>query len=146
MNIGLKWPNDVLIDGRKAAGILLETESTNKGKVDWVVIGIGVNIVHAPEGFASLKSAGIENLTAKDLMLQLSRAIIQNYRQLELNGFGEFRRRWLEYAVNIGKIIKARLPQETVEGVFTGIDDTGALLLDMPDGSQRTVASGEVFL
>lgn len=136
--ISLKWPNDLLLNGKKAAGILLEAEE------GWVVIGMGMNVVAAPEGAASLRSFGAV-VEAGQLLEKISLRLQGLYGIWQKNGFAPIRREWLAFAHNIGNTINVRLPKESFEGKFIGIDDTGALQVELQDGSKRHVSSGEVF-
>lgn len=142
----LKWPNDLLLDGKKAAGILLETESIGGKPADWVVIGIGANIVAAPEGAVSLKSLGIDGVTAVALLEKLVERLMSWYAIWQKDGFEPVRQAWLFRAGHLGRKMNVRLPKETFAGIFKGIDTAGALQIEMQDGSQRLVSSGEVFI
>lgn len=144
-DIGLKWPNDVLVEGRKCAGILLESASTGMQPVDWVVAGVGVNIAFAPEGAISVVQAG-GNIDAPTLADRLLGEIMALYGEWLAQGFAPVRKGWMQAATRLGETIDVRLTRETLHGVFQGIDETGALLLGMPDGTQRTIASGEVYI
>lgn len=144
--IALKWPNDLLIGGRKAAGILLEAESVSgKAAVDWLVLGIGLNLRHAPEGAVSLLEAGAENIdltAARDVLVG---NVLALYRRWQQEGFAVIRSAWLERAAHLGKTIRIRLPGEEFHAVFDGIDAQGALEITMEGGARRSIASGEVF-
>lgn len=136
--IALKWPNDLLLNGKKAAGILLEAEE------DWVVMGIGVNVVGAPDGAASLGDFGAETESGQVLEKLIIR-VKDLYDLWVKSGFAPIREQWLHYAHNIGMTIQVRMPNETFSGKFLGIDDAGALEVEMPDGAMRAICSGEVF-
>jgi BirA family biotin operon repressor/biotin-[acetyl-CoA-carboxylase] ligase len=142
--IGLKWPNDLLVNGRKAAGILLETEVSGVHPVPWVVIGIGVNVTDAPQGAVSLRSAGAET-NAEAVLESLVGHVMALYPAWKKEGFSAVRAEWLEQAISVGQEIDVRLPRETFRGTFLGIDNAGALELAMADGNRKTIASGEVF-
>lgn len=144
--IALKWPNDLLLNGKKAAGILLESELNGVQPVNWIVVGIGVNIAGAPEGAVSLKQLGVESLEAGQLLEKLTVRMKALYDIWLKNGFEPIRTEWLRYAHNVGSTISVRLPKETFTGKFLGIDSAGALQLEMPDGARRDVSSGEVFI
>jgi BirA family biotin operon repressor/biotin-[acetyl-CoA-carboxylase] ligase len=144
--IKLKWPNDLLINGKKAAGILVETESHGLRQVPWIVVGIGVNIVSAPEGAISLHDIGVKDYDAGKILEQLAKEIQALFaRWGEEGGFDDIRDAWMKRAYKRGEKITARLPKETVTGTFEGLDRTGALLLTLENGSRRIVSSGEVF-
>ena len=139
----LKWPNDLLLDGRKVSGILLERAGNA------LVIGFGVNIASFPDGIErpaiSLAAAGLPTLAPIDLLGGLITAFA-DYRVLwETQGFEPIRTRWLAQATALGDRIAARLGTETLEGRFEGLAADGALTLRLDDDSLRAIHAGEVF-
>ena len=140
--IAVKWPNDVLADGRKLSGILLETGQ------GWLAIGIGVNLASHPEGTefpaTSLSRLGIAPPMAEEALTILAASFAHWYDVWMQAGFETLRAAWLARAEGLGGPIRARLPHETLEGVFEGIDENGALLLN-EGGRVRAIAAGEVF-
>lgn len=140
-DVYLKWPNDVLINRKKIAGILIETES----QADWVVVGVGVNIVDAPENAVSLHDIGAV-CDAKEFLSLLTKEMEMLVTTWEKDGFEEIRSAWLKRAYKIGENIQARLPKEILTGVFAGLDQNGALQLKTQDGIMKTINSGEVFI
>ena len=140
--IALKWPNDVLLDGGKCAGILLE----NLGK--HLSIGIGVNIVTAPEGQPYKTSRLADHAGAPpapgQLLERLDHHFWTFYGLWRTRGFSVIREAWLARAGGLGREITVRLPNEAFSGVFEGIDETGALILRSAAGT-RTIAAGDVF-
>ncbi len=145
-DIRLKWPNDLYINGKKAAGILVETESQGMLSVPWAVVGIGVNIVSAPENATSLFDIGISTYEAGHVLEFLSKEIHILVKQWEQYGFAPIRDAWMERAFKLGETITARLPKGELTGIFEGLDKTGALLLTATDGARHTVNAGEVFV
>lgn len=141
--VALKWPNDVLLAGRKMAGILLETEASGH-RPAWVVAGIGVNVKSAPENAASLAGYGAE-ITAAEVMQKLAAKIMALYALWKDKGFAPVRAAWMQQAAYLNEDINVRLPNETFRARFLGIDEDGALLAETPDGQRRHIASGEVF-
>ncbi len=144
--MGLKWPNDILIDGRKCAGILLESESSNGGTLPWVVAGIGVNLANAPDGAISLPQAGAAMLAPEDFLNLFEPALAQWYDRWQMEGFAPVQAAWTMHAINQGQPIRVRLTREELSGVFEGIDIHGALRLRLSDGALRLISSGEVYL
>ncbi len=139
----LKWPNDILIDGKKISGILLESKLDKHGRVDYLIIGTGVNIFAPPEGTEGLDRIKKERLavnTFRDLYLE---KLLDRYTSWQNKGFAPVREAWLKQAHGMDKNMKIRLPEITYEGIFRGIDETGALIADV-DGTQRTFTAGEV--
>jgi BirA family biotin operon repressor/biotin-[acetyl-CoA-carboxylase] ligase len=144
-DIRLKWPNDVYIDGMKAAGILIETESQGQLRLPWAVIGVGMNITSAPEGAISLHDVGADSYEAGHVLEFLSSEIQTLVQRWEKDGFAPIRAAWMARAYKLGQTITARLPKETLTGVFEGLDETGALLLTGADGRRQAINTGEVF-
>jgi BirA family biotin operon repressor/biotin-[acetyl-CoA-carboxylase] ligase len=145
VQISLKWPNDLLLNGKKAAGILLESEMNGVRSVDWIVVGIGVNVGGAPEGAVGFQDFGITDVGAGQVLEKLALKLKSLYDIWLKKGFEPIRSEWLRYAHNIGATINVRLPKETFSGKFVGIDVSGALQLELEDGSRKDVSSGEVF-
>jgi BirA family biotin operon repressor/biotin-[acetyl-CoA-carboxylase] ligase len=136
----LKWPNDVLVNGAKIAGILLEQME------DATIIGIGLNVLQAPLNTAYkattiVANGGIASVDgARDILLD------RLDRHLEVwarDGFQPIREQWLSKSYPIGAAIRANANGQPVAGAFAGLDIDGALLLDTPEGRRRIVA-GEV--
>jgi len=144
--IQVKWPNDVLGNGRKLAGILLESGEDAGGR--WLAIGIGVNLASFPSGTefpaTCLAELGLAAPSSEDALTILAARFAHWYDVWMNEGFGTVRAAWLTRAGGLGKSIRARLPNQTHEGVFEGIDAAGALLLN-EQGKIRAIAAGEVF-
>ena len=144
-----KWPNDVLIGGRKVAGILLESEAGTEGSVAWVVIGVGVNVTHFPEATetpaTSLWAEGCTWLAAAEVLEAFCRAFLEWKGRLLDEGFAPVRAQWLRLAKGLGESIEVRLDKEILAGRFAGLDADGALILEGTDGGRRLIGAGEVF-
>lgn len=139
----LKWPNDILIDGRKVSGILLETKLDKHGRVDYLVIGTGVNIFAPPEGAEGLDRIKKERLavnTFRDLYLQKLQA---HYIEWQDKGFAPMREAWLKQAHGLGRTMTIRLPETSFDGTFDGIDDNGALIATV-NGERKIFTAGDV--
>jgi BirA family transcriptional regulator, biotin operon repressor / biotin---[acetyl-CoA-carboxylase] ligase len=147
--VSLKWPNDVLAAEKKISGILLESESGPDGMAAWLSIGIGINLAASPEDTefpaTSLKALGATPSSPKDALLDLADAFAKWYDAWRRGGFAPVREGWLARAHGLGKRIRVRLAKEEVTGVFRDVDDSGALVLGLPQGLTRTVSAGEVF-
>lgn len=147
--IAHKWPNDVLIDGRKVAGVLLESQTGDAGGPDWVVLGIGVNLLTHPAATefpaTSLLTAGAGRVEPAALLTRLAACWLAWYEAWDDGaGFAAVRAAWLLRAWGVGREIRARLPQGEERGVFAGLDAEGGLLLDAPAGRRR-IAAAEIF-
>jgi BirA family transcriptional regulator, biotin operon repressor / biotin---[acetyl-CoA-carboxylase] ligase len=145
--IALKWPNDVLADGAKLAGILLEAQKRPDGR-HAVIIGFGVNIVSAPEGLpypaTSLNRLGVD-IAAETLFGALAEEWVVAY-ELWDNGsnIGDILRLWRASAAGIGAEISVNRDGGVVRGIFESIDDTGRLIVRAPDNSQIAITAGDV--
>lgn len=144
-----KWPNDVLVGGAKIAGILLEASGGARGAADWVVVGCGVNVAGHPD-IAGLVAADLAaesglDLTAGTVLPVVLNALREWRQRWETAGIAPVRDAWLARARGLGEDIIVRLPQEEVRGRFEGLDDGGALLLRLPDGTLRPISAGDVF-
>ncbi|MBC8242344.1 MAG: biotin--[acetyl-CoA-carboxylase] ligase [Alphaproteobacteria bacterium] len=146
----LKWPNDVLIDGAKISGILLESSARSGGGVDWLVLGMGVNVAHHPEdagqAATSLQAQGADNCTAFSLLATLAPALLRWLDIWRGAGFAPLRQAWLERAAGLGGPLRVRLPNEEFSGIFRDLDGDGNLRVEMPDGAMRSITAGEIFL
>jgi len=144
--LGLKWPNDVLLDGRKLCGILLESQASD-GRLDWLVVGIGVNVARYPDSVdhpATALAAAGASTTVEALLEVLAERLKVWYERWLADGFAPLREAWLARAEGLGAAIRVRLPGGESEGRFAGLDDEGALLLEDAAGCRR-IAAGEVF-
>lgn len=145
--IALKWPNDVLADGQKLAGILLEAHKRSDG-AHAIVIGFGVNIVSAPEGLpypaTSLNQLGAD-LTAEALFEALAEEWVVAY-ELWDNGrnVADILRLWRASAAGIGAEVAVTKDGGVVRGVFESIDDMGRLIVRANDNSRITITAGDV--
>jgi BirA family biotin operon repressor/biotin-[acetyl-CoA-carboxylase] ligase len=143
----LKWPNDVLLDGGKLAGILLEAEPLPGNRLA-VVIGIGVNVVAAPTGLPYAATALAELGIGIDAP-RLFEALAEAWTSVERvwnggRGFRALRRLWLDRAAGLGEDIVVRVGEQVLTGVFETIDDEGRLVIRSHEGLVRTIAAGEV--
>ena len=143
----LKWPNDVLANGKKLVGIGLEAEAVGDRLA--IVVGIGTNIVAAPEGTptpaVSLADLGVQ-ISAEELFSALTDTWVE-FRGIWDNGrgFAEIRKLWLERAARLGEPIAIHTGTTVLEGIFDTIDDTGCLIVRTAEGRRVPIAAGEVF-
>jgi BirA family transcriptional regulator, biotin operon repressor / biotin---[acetyl-CoA-carboxylase] ligase len=147
VEFSLKWPNDVLAGPAKLTGILLEAEAA-PGRGLAVVVGMGTNIVAAPEGTpvpaTSLLALGLET-TAEQLFTALSDSWVESHGIWnDGKGFGEIRRRWLELAAGLGQPVSVHTGQTTVSGIFDTIDETGCMIVRTSTGDRVPISAGDV--
>ncbi|WP_201296449.1 biotin--[acetyl-CoA-carboxylase] ligase [Sphingomonas sp. AX6] len=142
--LSIKWPNDLLIDGAKLTGILLERSG------DAVVIGMGVNLAHHPETLdrptTSLAAHGIAVQPAPflDTLAEIFARWLSRWRS---EGLVPIRARWIERAHPRGTALSARTGDGgVVDGLFDGLDEQGALILRLADGTRHVMHAGDVFL
>ena len=150
-DVALKWPNDVLLNGRKTSGILLESHHVRDAR--FVIMGMGVNISHFPlDTFypaTSLRAEGIN--THADAFIQLlADAMVRRLAQWDHgNGFDLIRKDFLSAAANLGKVIEVKLPDalpgQTHIGKFAGMDEQGLLLLEGSNGKTERISVADIF-
>jgi BirA family biotin operon repressor/biotin-[acetyl-CoA-carboxylase] ligase len=140
----IKWPNDLLIDGAKLSGVLLERAG------DAVVVGIGVNLIHRPEltdrPATSLAAQGVavEAATFADILAESFARWLSRWRG---EGLDPIRQRWLDRAHAPGTALTVRLPDGNAhDGLFDGLTTEGALILRLADGARHVIHAGDVFL
>jgi BirA family biotin operon repressor/biotin-[acetyl-CoA-carboxylase] ligase len=148
LKFALKWPNDVLGGKRKLAGILLEAEAIAANRLA-VVVGIGTNVIAAPEGTptpaTSLAALGVQ-IGAEELFAALSDAWVE-FRGIWDNGrgFGDIRKLWLARAAGLGEKVAVQTGGATLEGTFDTLDETGCMIVRTPDGRRVPIAAGDVY-
>ena len=147
----IKWPNDLLLNGKKICGILLETR--NFGTVSALVIGIGVNLLSSPNldkiKNITVKPGSILSETGIKLdPIDFSELIAHHYalreNQFRTMGFSKIRETWMDRATKLGKRITARTPNSEYHGIFDSIDEKGQLVL-ITNGEKKKIAAAEIF-
>jgi BirA family biotin operon repressor/biotin-[acetyl-CoA-carboxylase] ligase len=152
--LALKWPNDLLLDGAKVAGLLLEGHRLGAAGVFAVVIGFGVNVASAPAGTpypaTALRSVAAD-LTSEELFAGLVRALaprLEGWRMASgpdpAEGFAPVRREWLRRAAGLGGPVTVRLPQGERSGRFAGLDRIGRLELQTEAGLEP-IDAGDLY-
>lgn len=144
-----KWPNDILLDGRKVGGILLESFKAGDHPKSWVVVGVGVNVDSFPPRTefpaTCLKDAGVELVSAKIILSRFIHHFIERYNEWNDKGFAPIQKKWTGVAWGLEKRICARLPDGEIEGICHGIDTGGSLLLKLDNGKKQQVHAADVF-
>lgn len=151
--VGIKWPNDLLVGGRKVCGILTEL-AAEADRVNHVIVGIGINAnldrealpAAAPTPPTSLRLAAGRDISLPRLAAAVLDRLEAWYGRFKAEGFEPVRRRWTELSVTLGQPVTVSLPGLTMAGTARELAPDGALILELPDGSRRTVAAGDVTL
>ena len=153
MRVSLKWPNDIMMRGRKLCGILTEMKVA-RGKVDFVVCGIGMNVNQTPEDFpCDIREKATSILIATVKMADRTRLLVatlehfeKQYRKFCLEGIASCLGEWRSMCPLFGKRVRIKGRLEAVEGIFFNIDDNGALVLRLDSGIHRGFMAGDVEL
>ncbi len=144
----LKWPNDLLLGGRKVGGILLESETSPGAGEALVVIGFGVNLARAPRGEVRWPAAALAERGPRVGPDELMGALMESFgRWLETwreRGFGPLRAAWEKRAWGMGARMALDSGGEVAEGIFRGLDDDGAMRLEIAPGRVMSFHAGEV--
>lgn len=149
INIQLKWPNDILIDGKKVAGILLESITCqNKNNV---IIGFGVNVIKAPASLGQQVTCLFDEgliLGNSDVFLHiLMNHFNRSYQEWCLdNDFTSIRKKWMQHAYNLNQVITINDGVQSVSGVFKEIDHDGALCMQLEDGRVCVFYAGDISI
>ena len=150
--LGLKWPNDVLLNGGKLAGILLESSGVGTG-VSHLFIGIGVNLVGTPSAGEveerALRPVSLAGETGvviapEDFLSALASAYARQEDRFLREGFAPIRAAWLARAVKLGEVITARTGKTELIGRFDTVDEEGNLVLSTP-GGRSAIPAAEIY-
>lgn len=151
--LNYKWPNDVLLNSKKIAGILLEAEKSSLNNQNWLIIGIGVNLIAAPQE-TSYPASHMQAETGHALQpLQLLRELLANFdiveRILKAQGFEPICKEWLASASHVGKDIRVNIKtshgSQEILGRFLDLDNLGRLLIETPEGVRHALTAGDVY-
>lgn len=148
---GIKWPNDLVVDGKKLAGILVEMQATN-AKVKYMILGVGTNLVfnqsdlpvELADKITSLQAAGGGLISREEYLMVLLEELDKVYLQLSAGEFELVLQAWRQKTITLGNKIRAEGPTQLIYGMATDIDRTGALLVTTEDGKQVKILSGDV--
>ena len=146
--IALKWPNDVLLNNAKFAGILLEAQTLPDGNRA-VVVGMGLNIVNKPTDvpYATIALNDIKSgMSASDVLATLSHNWLQTFSLWDYgNGTKQILDQWRTLAHGVGQPIKVVRTKDTIKGTFHSIDDQGRLLVVQNNGQTEIISAGDVY-
>ena len=143
IGVQCKWPNDLLVGGKKISGILLETDGADR-----LVAGVGVNIVSFPDSGMLYQATSLKNEGYSVTRDQMLESFLQSFAQwdaeLKTNGSGRLLDAWQEKAYGVGGPITVNLPNRKMSGTFYGLDKDGCLLLNK-NGEIVKITAGDVF-
>ncbi len=147
----IKWPNDLLLDGKKAAGILAEMEA-EQDRIHFLVLGIGVNLNMTEEMFPEeilYPATSVSILLGRKVQRAgfargLLESLDREYDGLLRQGAAPLMKAWMEHSAHTEKRIEVNTPQGPLKGRFLGIDETGAMILETAGGRRRTIHVGDV--
>ncbi|MGB2600057.1 MAG: biotin--[acetyl-CoA-carboxylase] ligase [Candidatus Omnitrophota bacterium] len=147
LDVKIKWPNDIIINGKKAGGILTEIKA-QPDRVDFLILGIGINVNTAREKLprvgTSLKEECRHSVSRTGLVRRFLEIFEKDYATLKREGFVSLRDECKAVSSVLGKHVKVTEHHKIVEGRAVDIDEKGALILKLDDGSRRRVFSGDV--
>lgn len=151
LDIGIKWPNDLLVDGKKISGILLESAAEDE-RLKYIVAGIGISVNLRAEDYpeellekaVSLRMAAGQSFDRRLLIGDFLMEWETLYQLYLEEGFGPIATLWESMAVSLGKTVELSTPRGTMIGVPVGLDPTGAIVVKRPDGILETVFSAEM--
>jgi BirA family transcriptional regulator, biotin operon repressor / biotin---[acetyl-CoA-carboxylase] ligase len=149
----IKWPNDIYINGRKCAGILIEMNA-ELDKINHIVVGIGVNVnsreADFPKAIRDTATSLCIELSRKCDRLEFARVLLRQFEKhfdrLFDGGFDEIRKEWMDLSLTLGRRIRISSESETVEGMPVRLDEEGALLVRTDTGIVRRISGGDVIL
>ncbi|MGA2780348.1 MAG: biotin--[acetyl-CoA-carboxylase] ligase [Smithella sp.] len=151
--IKLKWPNDVLIDGKKVCGILSQVKTT-VSEVDFIVLGMGINVNinynQLPEEIRNLATSLAmetgQEVSRLELIISLYENLTKWYKQLIQNGFGPIKEKWQSLTPMIGQTVQVMFGEEEVNGKAIGLDDDGSLILLAAGNKEFKVSAGDATI
>jgi BirA family biotin operon repressor/biotin-[acetyl-CoA-carboxylase] ligase len=150
LNSEIKWPNDILIDGKKVCGIITEID-TDSDKINYMLVGIGINVNNEIEDTLqniaiSLKQKSYKNISKAKLLHSILKFFNDNYIKMNSGNFELNRNLWLSFSNIIGKKIRVKDGDEEIEGIVKDIDESGYLILETSKGITRIICGDIEYL
>lgn len=148
-NLRYRWPNDVLLNSAKVAAVTLDAAATGAETLDWLILGIAVNVKSHPADTIFPASNLIEEARAEvseiDVLEGFSRHFLSWINRWAEEGFAPVLRAWMQRADNIGETREITVQGEVLSGTFTEVDELGAMVLQLDGGKRRLVTVGDYF-
>jgi BirA family biotin operon repressor/biotin-[acetyl-CoA-carboxylase] ligase len=146
--IQLKWPNDVLINGAKIAGILLESTIRLGKPVNQLVVGVGVNFLKYPKKNLEYKATSIISHTSDLTLEKLFDSYMQNFHEIlqiwKKSGFEQLKQQWLDSAYKLGEVVTVKDVNQRITGVFNSINNKGEIMIELIDGRIVAINCGTI--
>lgn len=148
----VKWPNDLLLNGKKICGILSEAEFRN-GKIRFIILGIGINVHHKPHEFpdefrdraTSLRAESNLRIDRSELLAEILFQLEKNYRTMQSQGFAPIISNWKKRCPHLGKQVTIIQDDERLEGIFEDLNEQGCLMLRTRDGELKKIVTGDLL-
>lgn len=149
--VKVKWPNDVMVRGKKLAGVLTESQA-DLASVAFVVLGLGINLDQRSEDFpeslrqraTSIRLELERSISRLGLLRDLLLKFEEMYRQFQDHGLGPFLDRWRQLSWVLGKRVTVQVGERTFSGLAVDIEETGALVLEEASGKRQRLLAGDV--
>jgi len=147
LSVQIKWPNDIYMENKKVCGILTEMKAESD-RVDFLILGIGINVntesKKLPLGAGSLSMFKKHPISKVELAIEVLRMLEKHYEHFKRKGFSAIRKEILKKSMTLGNFIKVKIKDKYYEGIAHDIDEEGALLLRLDNGSITRILSGDV--
>lgn len=148
-NTQCKWPNDVLLRNKKASGVLIESSASGGEALDYLVIGIGMNLAHCPDD-AIFPATTLANVTGqvvdvRTAMAELAKNLKARLDAWQVGTFAPIREEWTRHAWGLGETRKIQTATESFLATIVGLDDQGAVNVILADGTKKTIYVADIF-
>ena len=149
----MKWPNDVMLKGKKCCGVLSEVNFTN-GKIDFIILGIGINVNHEADEWTdeineiatSIRIEKKESINRAELLAEILFQLEKVYEDVEKNGFEELLNQWKKRCPAIHQKITIQQDEQELFGTFIDLDEDGCMLLKVEDGEIKKIVAGDICM
>ena len=148
-DIQCKWPNDILVGGRKVCGILIESSARSAEKLDYVIIGIGINLKHSPAE-AQFKATSLADhingkITPRMALQSIAGCLKEQLDAWDPNNFEPIRAEWTNCAWGLGETRQINTATEAFDAKLVGLDGQGGLLVQLENGTERHIVAADIF-
>jgi BirA family biotin operon repressor/biotin-[acetyl-CoA-carboxylase] ligase len=145
IDAAVKWPNDILVDGHKISGMLSELESESD-RVLFISIGMGINVNNDPS-LTDPMASSLKNITGREISktLLLARFLDEFEISLKKTSFETVISEWKKYSVTLNRHVKIVTHKEIYEGIAIDVEPDGTLVLELADGSRKSIIYGDCF-